>query len=230
MYTPTKAIALRHIRYSEADLIAKCYTESDGLKSYLLRGVLKSKKGRIKAAMFQPFSLLEIIALHKNTGRLEYIKEAKIIAIKSSIAIFLSEVFQNALQEEEKNEDLFKFLETSIYWLETHEQIANFHLFFLVKLTQHIGILPHSHADNESYFNLQKGYFETEESDSYSIGGVNAQLLKKLLHLKAKDLHHLKLSRETRQRFLSFILSYYQIQLPGFRQPKSLEVLNQLFS
>src|SRR5690625_1991236 len=109
MYTLTKAIALRHIRYSEADLIAKCYTESDGLKSYLLRGVLKSKRGRIKASMFQLFSLLEIIALHKNTGRLEYSKEAKIIAInpsirtkviKSSMAIFLDKVLQNAIQKE----------------------------------------------------------------------------------------------------------------------------------
>src|SRR5699024_5788730 len=127
MYVPTKAIVLRSIRYSEADLIAKCYTASDGLKSYMLRGVLKSKKGKLKASMFQPFSQLELVARHKNKGTLEYIKEAKITNInlgirqhvqKSSIAIFLAEVIQNAIQEEEQNTSLFNFLEHSIEWLE----------------------------------------------------------------------------------------------------------------
>ncbi|HLS30874.1 MAG TPA: DNA repair protein RecO [Flavobacteriaceae bacterium] len=238
MYTPTKAIVLRSIRYSEADLIAKCYTASDGLKSYMLKGVLKSKKGRVKAAMFQPFTLLEIIARHKNTGRLEYIKEAKLTAInpsirsemqKTSMAIFLSEVIQNAVQEEEKNAALFHFLETSITWLETNTDIANFHLFFLIKLTKYLGIYPQYQNERELFFNLRQGYFELDETDNYSIGGQNANLLKTLLQLKAEELTSLKLNREIRQKFLLFILSYYQIQLQGFRQPKSLEVLNQLF-
>lgn len=239
MYTPTKAIVLRSIRYSEADLIAKCYTASDGLKSYMLKGVLKSKKGRIKAAMFQPFSLLELIARHRNKGQLEYIKEAKITAInpsirsemqKTSMAIFLSEVIQNAVQEEEENEALFDFLETSIAWLETNEEIANFHLFFLVKLTKYLGIYPHYQNESEVFFNLRQGYFEIQETDNYSVGGQNANLLKTLLQLKAEELTSLKLNREIRQKFLVFMLSYYQIQLQGFKQPKSLEVLNQLFA
>src|SRR5699024_3459856 len=122
-----------------------------------------SKKGRVKAAMFQPFSLLELIARHRNSGRLEYIKEAKITAInpsirsemqKTSMAIFLSEVIQNAVQEEEQNKALFEFLETSIQWLETNAEIANFHLFFLVKLTKYLGIYPHYQNADEAFFNL----------------------------------------------------------------------------
>lgn len=238
MYTSTKAIVLRSVRYSEADLIVKCFTASDGLKSYILKGVLKSKKGRIKAAMFQPFSLLEMIARHKNIGRLEYIKEAKITGInpsirsdiqKTSMAIFLSEVIQNAVQEEEENKELFEFLETSIAWLETNNEIANFHLFFLVKLTKYLGVYPHYQNDQQVYFNLRQGYFESQETDHYSVSGQNTHLLKTLLQLKAGELNSLKLNREIRQKFLLFMLSYYQIQLQGFRQPKSLEVLNQLF-
>ncbi len=238
MLVPTKAIVLRSIRYSDADMIAKCYTASDGLKSYMLRGILKSKKGKIKAAMFQAFSQLEIIARHKNKGSLEYIKEAKITAIntairsnvqKSSIAFFLSEVIQNAVQEEEQNKDLYVFLEEAIAWLEQEDKVANFHLFFLVKFTRYLGIYPWFEQDQHHFFNIKKGHSEASETDQYSVGGKNCALLKKLMSLEPEELAKLKLNQETRNKFLVFILSYYQIQLQGFRQPKSLEVLNQLF-
>jgi len=238
MFTPTKAIVLRSIRYSEADMIAKCYTASDGLKSYMLRGVLKSKKGKIKAAMFQPFSQLEIMAKHKNKGTLETIKEAKITAInrsirsnvqKSSMAFFLSEVIQNAIQEEEQNGPMFEFIDRAIDDLENRDKFANFHLWFLVEFTKYLGIYPHSDGENDAFFNIKEGYFERAETDQYSIDGNNCYLLKSLMSCSLTELEQLKLNQDKRQRFLAFILSYYQMQLQGFRQPKSLEVLNQLF-
>lgn len=238
MFIPTKAIVLRNIRYSEADLIAKCYTLSDGLKSYMLKGVLNTKKGRIKSTMFQPFTVLEIVARHKNKGGLEYLKEAKISAMnpsirmnveKTSMAIFLSEVIQNAIQEEEENAQLFNFLENAIHQLEKQSQIANFHLLFLVEFTKYLGIYPDRFTENQTYFNLRTGHFEAIETDNYSIGGHNTYLLKELMTQKFDNPQDLKLNRETRKNFLNFILSYYQIQLQGFQQPKSLEVLNQLF-
>ncbi len=239
MFTPTKAIVLRRIRYSDADLITKCYTASDGLKSYMLRGVLKSKKGKLKAAMFQPFSQLEIIARHKNKGTLETIKEAKITAInpsirsniqKTSMAIFLAEVIQNAVQEEEQNTALYDFLERAIAWLETHDRVANFHLYFLVAFTEYLGIYPDQAGNSANFFNLRQGYFETTASDQYAITGTNCELLKQLMQAQPDAILSLKLNQEIRQKFILFILSYYQIQLEGFRQPQSLEVLNQLFA
>jgi len=239
MYISTKAIVLRSIRYAESDLIVKCYTASDGLKSYILRGILKSKKGKIKAAIFQPLSVLEIVARHKNKGNLEYIKEAKTAVInysiqsdvyKTSMAIFLCEVIQNAIQEEEQNKNLFEFLEKSITWLENHKEIANFHLFFLVSFTKYLGIFTHLGEEKYPFFNLQQGHFENHENDNYSVSGKNTELLKRLISLEIEDLPTLKLNRKIRQDFLVFILSYYQIQLQGFSKPKSLEVLNQLFS
>lgn len=238
MLVPTKAIVLRSFRYSEADLIAKCYTASDGLKSYMLKGILKAKRGKLKAAMFQPFTELEVIARHKNKGTLEYLQEARIInsnsnigsqVEKTSIALFLAEVIQNAVQEEEQNEALFQFLERSIQWLENHDKMANFHLLFLVQFTKYLGFYPHLNTVN-AYFNLQQGHFEAQETDRYSIGGPNCELLKKLMEIDASQLQELKLNQGDRYGFLNFILSYYQIQLQGFRQPKSLEILNQLFS
>ena len=72
----TKAIVMNAIKYSDTSLIAKLYTESNGLKSYLIRGVLKAKKGTLKPAYFQPFTQLKITATHNTKGKLNSIREA----------------------------------------------------------------------------------------------------------------------------------------------------------
>ena len=78
MVITTKAIVLSSLKYGESDLIVKLFTESSGLKTYLLRNVLKSKKGKLRSSYFQSLSLLEIEVSHKNKGTLERINEAKI--------------------------------------------------------------------------------------------------------------------------------------------------------
>ena len=60
----TKAIVLSSLKYGETSLIVKCYTQEEGVKSYLIRGVLKQKKTGIKVAHFQPLTQLTIIANH----------------------------------------------------------------------------------------------------------------------------------------------------------------------
>ena len=143
MLVSTKAIVFSAIKYAEADLIVSCFTEEAGLKTYMLRGILKSKKGKLKASYFQPLTQLEVIADHKNRGNLEYLREAKIFypykslhtnIVKSSLVMFLSEMLKNCIREEEKNVELYRFLENSLISLDEKEQVANFHIYFLKKL------------------------------------------------------------------------------------------------
>ena len=151
MIVNTPAIVLSALKYGEADLIVKCYTLKSGLKTYMLRGILKSKKGKLKTSLFQPLTQLELVASHKDKGSLEYLKEAKILQpykslhthmVKSAMVMFLSEMLKNTIQEEEENENLYTFLEYSINWMDTHAEIANFHLLFLLKLTRFLGFYP----------------------------------------------------------------------------------------
>ena len=78
MQVTTKAIVLSSIKYGETSLIVKALTASDGLQTYLLKGVLASRKGKLKAAYFQPMMQLEIVANHKYKGTLESIREARV--------------------------------------------------------------------------------------------------------------------------------------------------------
>lgn len=70
MFTSTKAIVLSKLRYSDHDLIVKCYTQQFGVVSYLLKGVLKNKRGTTKTAYFQLLSQLQITSHHRENRSL----------------------------------------------------------------------------------------------------------------------------------------------------------------
>src|SRR5436189_3125518 len=105
MQVKTKAIVISAIKYQEKSLIVKCFTQSDGLKSYFVRDAF-SAKDKQKIAYFQPLTILEIVSDHKNKGNLEYLKEIKIAIpfqtihtdiFKSTIVMFVSEILHNSI-------------------------------------------------------------------------------------------------------------------------------------
>ncbi|MFC7357753.1 DNA repair protein RecO [Jejudonia soesokkakensis] len=239
MVITTRAIVLSAIKYAEADLIVSCFTESSGLKSYLLRGVLKSKRGKLKASYFQPLTQLEIVAIHKDKGTLERIRDVKVSypytslhtdVVKSSLVLFLAEMLKNSIKEEEQNQSLFKFLEDSFIWLDQHNTIANFHLLFLLKLTAYLGFYPDASEKKEPYFNLSEGYFQSLSSDEYCQKGIAVEGLKQCFGINFDTLKLINFTKTQRLQVLDLLLVYYQLHLQGYKKPKSLSVLNQLFN
>lgn len=239
MLITTQAIVISAIKYSEADLIVKCFTKSSGLKSYLLRNILKSKKGKLRTAMFQPLMQLEIEANHKDKGTLETIREAKVAyqyrnlhtdITKTALVFFIADMLRSTIIEEEENSFLFDYLTTAIIWLDTHDTIANFHLLFLLKLTQYLGFYPdETHLEYE-YFNLIEGTFEPSEINIYCQNGKQIKILKELLGIKFDTLPEIKLNQKQRSDFLTMLLQYYELHLHGFKKPRSLAVLNSIFT
>jgi DNA repair protein RecO (recombination protein O) len=238
MLIKTKAIVISSLKYGEADLIVKCFTQSSGLKSYLLRNVLKSKKGKLRTSLFQPLTHLDIEANHKDKGNLERIREAKVTyhfkslhtdVVKSSIVLFLSEVLRSSIQEEEENISLFQFLEYATLWLDSSIEIANFHLLFLLNLTQYLGFYPETTSQKLPFFNLLEGTFEPLALNVYCYNDTRISLLKRLLGTNFDTLAQIKLNQNERSAFLQMLLQYYEVHLHGFKQPRSLAVLNTIF-
>lgn len=239
MLITTKAIVLSKLKYRETDLIVRCYTEQYGIVSFLLRGVLKSKKGNTKVAYFQLLSQLKLEIVYKNNRSLQTIKETKLNHIysslhsnvlKSSIVMFLAEVLSSTLKEEEQNETLFSYIETTLLWLDTHPEYSNFHLLFLVNLTKYLGFYPETTNLEYDFFNLHDGKFEEKKKDRYSISGENLTLLKQLLGITFDALSMVKINNKQRQSFLSMILLYFELHLGSFKTPKSLQIFNQVFN
>ena len=239
MLTSTNAIVLSKLKYRDNDLIVKCYTQQFGIVSFLIRGVLKRKKGPVKTAYFQLLSQLQLVITYKNNQSLHTIKDVKLNhaytslhsnVIKSAVVMFLSEVLSSILQEEEENKTLYSYIETTLLWFDTHSKSSNFHLLFLLNLTKYLGFYPEEINLESKYFNLKDGKFENKLYGKFSIYGENLILLKTLLGTTFDDLNEVKINSKQRQSFLSMILVYFELHLGSFKTPKSLQVFNQVFN
>jgi len=237
MLVKTKAIVLSALKYQEKSLIVKCFTQSDGLISYFVPNAFAAKKSNQKIAYFQPLTILEIEATHKNKGTLEHFKEIRLATpynsvntniVKSTILIFLSEVLHHSIREEEKNELLFDFLESALIWLDNHDEIANFHLILLLEVTKFLGFYPDDSEINFPFFDLVDGHF-TPYHGMNALPENDSLLLKKLIQLKF-DSNQKIFTASERQTLLKTLLDYYATHLDGFKKPKSLEVLKEVFS
>lgn len=239
MQVTTKAIVLTSLKYGDTSLIVKIFTASDGLKSYLLKGILTAKKGKLKTAYFQPLTQLEIAALHKNKGTLESIRDVKVnyhyqtlhanIA-KNAMTMFLAEMLGNSIHEEERNDGLFEFLEAALQWLDTHDEISNFHLYFLIVLTKYFGFYPDMANVEASCFDLLEGDFTNTPSLNPILTGENLNYFKLMLGTNFDRVHTIKMNKANRQELLQSLVLYYELHLQGFRKPKSLAILNEVFS
>lgn len=237
MLVKTKAIVISALKYQEKSLIVKCFTLSDGLKSYFVQSAYSNKKANQKIAYFQPLTIIEIEAIHKNKGTLEHFKEIRLAhsyytintdIVKSTIVIFLSEILHHSIHEEEKNENLFSFLETALLWLDTHDEMSNFHLILMMEVTKYLGFYPDVTEIDFPFFDNKEGYFTPFQS-VHSLTEHETHLFKKLLDLKF-DTDQKVFAGIERQMLLKILLDFYTSHLEGFKKPKSLEVLKEVFS
>lgn len=238
MQVSTKAVVISKLRYNDSDLIVKCYTALFGIKSYLLKNALKSRKGKFKPAYFQPLTILHLEAEHKQNRSLHFLRDIKIqnnfqsihtSIIKSTIAMFISEVLTIVLKEEEENLPLFDFIETALIWFNENKTDGNFHYMFLVEITKYLGFYPDISQSHLEYFNLEDGKFYDHEFGKYFIKGGHLISFKLLLGMKFDTEKSALFKPKQKLEFLNMIMLYFKIHLDGFYQPKSITILNQVF-
>ena len=235
----TKAIVLSSLKYSDSSLIVKCYTQEEGIKSYLIRGVLKAKKGGIKVAYFQPLTQLKIQAIHTNRSTLNSIRDVQVAypyttiykdIIKQSVVMFISEILSYSIREEERNNSLYEYLETGLIWLDVHDKIANFHLLFLLNLTRFLGFYPDVSEEDAYGFDLLEGGYTKVFSGKNVISGNTFFQFKKLLGINFDSIEKVSFSKQERQLVLKIIIRYFELHLEEFKNPKSLQILETVFS
>jgi DNA repair protein RecO (recombination protein O) len=238
MLTTTRAIVLSCLKYGDTSLIVKAFTASDGLKTYLLKGVLASRKGKLKTAYFQPQMQLELVASHRNKGTLEHISDARIAypyrsmhtdISKNAMTLFLAEMLGNCIQEVVRNTPLFNFLEAALQWLDTHERFANFHLCFLPELSRYLGFYPDTQNLDAPYFDLVEGAFTSHPEAHPTLTGKKLDDFRAFLGTNFDAIHTIKLGKKDRLELLQNLILYFELHLHGFRKPRSLAILNEVF-
>ena len=238
MQISTKALVLSSIKYGDTSLIVRCYTELAGVKSYILRGLLKNRKGKLKPAHFQALNQLELVVNHRNKTGLNTIKEVRVLYnyqtiytdfVKQSVVFFISEMLTSSIREEEVNKTLFSYLETSLKWFDLHNRVANFHLVFLMNLTKYLGFYPEETNKKNSCFHMQEGRFSSEVLKDHCLIGNDLMLFKSLLGINFDTIDVLSFSASDKQRLLEIVITYFELHMSWFRRPKSLYILKELF-
>jgi DNA repair protein RecO (recombination protein O) len=241
MLHTTQGIVLHSFKYSDTSVVVKILTRNLGLQSYLVQGVRK-KGAKVKAGLFQHLNLVDLVVWHKDNQGLQRIKEIRcshpLINIgtdirKSTVAIFLSEMLLNAFQhQQEARGDVFDFLCKSILQLElADENISVFHHLFLLGLTQHLGFTPSAgYSEEKCCFNLREGIYER----AADVSGIclSADESRYFYQLTRSAFYGESLPRIPsiiRQNLLWHLVDYYRLHLEGFRDVKSLDILEAVF-
>lgn len=241
MLIETNAIVLSTLKYGDSSLIARCYCKELGLKSFLLKGILSSKKAGLKKSLFQPLSLIRLITQVKNENSegLYYIKEARIhfplIEIpsdikKNAVVLFLSEVLTRVITEEgAPNPSLYHFIQKNVIHLEAKRFSPLFHLKFMMELSQHLGFYPNQSEMEENYFDLESGCFCGASPSKYLIGGDLALAFKELLGTNFDTLDDISIPNVLRIKVLGVLIDYFNLHLHGFGKIKSVDILHEIF-
>ncbi|MDO9261849.1 MAG: DNA repair protein RecO [Flavobacteriaceae bacterium] len=237
MIVSTKAIVIHSLKFGDTSLIVKLYTQTDGIKSYIIKGAF-SAKSKFKVAYFQPLTLLNIEANHNQKGTLNSLKEVRVHyhyqtiptnIVKQTILMFLAEILNAALIEEGNNETLFDYLNTTLIWLDTHDKTSNFHLLFLLNLTKYLGFFPETTLNEAPFFDLSEGKFSHQITLGDVLNKEELMLFKSLLGTNFDSIEQLKLNNQKRHQLLSILIQYYELHLSGFKKPKSIAILKSIF-
>ena len=240
MIVKTRGIVTRAVKYAETSLICDIYTEQLGLQTYIVSGVRK-KKSRFGAGLLQLMSILEIDAQHQNNKSMHRILEAKPAYVytrlpfeitRSSVGLFMIELVQKSIKEQEQNRVLFEFLYDAFSQLDqTPHSIANWHISFMVQLADYLGFkLDDNFSAEMPYFDIREGRFRTVRI--FSQDGLDqhlSEILFAFTQLPFSEVHNIRMHREQRQLLLQRLIRYYQYRIEHFKELNTFNILQSIF-
>lgn len=234
MLVKTPGIVLHTLKYSETSIVTRIFTRELGLQSYLVNGVRGSKGN--KAALFRPGNVLDLVSYfkkeHKGLQRLkEYnfgivYKQLPFNIIKSSLTLFLIEVLNKVLKEEEPHTELYDFIHLSFAHLdETEAELGTFHIRFLAQLALQLGFHPGGRFDGT------RPYLDLKEGISLSQPPQHTFYLEPRLAIAFfNEPLGVPLNPAERKLMLEKMLHFYALHIDHFGEMRSWEVLNEVFA
>ena len=226
MLYKTRGIALSYIKYKESSIIARIFTESFGMQSYIINGI-RSKNSKTKIALFQPLTLLDLVVYHNKKKDIHRISEIKCNANfhsipfdirKTSIALFLNEMLNKVLIDEGENENLFEFLHSSFQLFDVVQtDFENFHVQFLIQLSRYLGIYP------VSAVSMLKEIGHAKANDKFFVEQID-------FFIQSGFDQHIKLNKVIRNEILMVVINYYRFHFDSIKEFKSIQVLKEVLS
>ena len=228
------------LRYSDDQLIVEGLARNYGRVSFVVR-ISHAPRAKVRHVIFQPMAVLEVQWEEKPRAKLMRPIAARVSQpwsslhtspIKATVTLFLAEFLLQVCRHEQSGELFFDYLLHSLTWLDTAEEgFANFHLLFLMRLAQFLGIAPNTSDTGLPFFDLMAAEFVSRApAHAYYIYGDEARAFEQLLRMNFSTMHLFQLTRTQRNRILELILTYYRLHIPSLPELKSWEVLREIFT
>ena len=241
MLIKTKAVVLNSFKYTDNRLIVDLFTLDMGRMAVAVN-VSTGKKSKFPKSIFTPLTLLDIEADMKQRQGLQKLREASMSYAftsipfrpeKATVALFISDFLYHALKGEQDNASLFIFISDSIKWFDlTDNNVANFHIVFLLRLTLFLGFMPNfDHYTEGCFFDLRGSTFVNTIPPHHDFLDIReSAIVSTMMRMNYRTMHLFHLTRSQRNRLLDVLVAYYRLHLPDFPELKSLEVLRSVYS
>lgn len=231
MLQTIQGVIFRTIKYSESSVICDVYTREHGLRTYIMNGV-RQQKSRIGPALVQPMAMVEMVVYHREDREINRVKEIKptyiyqkvpFDVVRGAVGLFITEIAQKSIKESVSNPDLYEFLYTAYQMLDSLEtRLSNFHLSFMVKLTQYLGFMPES-GDFEInspafFFDYREGEFLVQAPPhTYYFPSHHSSLLLQFLEQSMNDCAQIRITGDLRHDFIEDMIRFYQYHIENFK-------------
>jgi len=234
MLIKTRGIIFKALKYSETSLILDIYTEEKGLRKYIISGV-RNKRSKVKTGLLQVATLVDMVAYFRDNKPMNRIKEIKAAQIyesipfdlmKGTISLFMVELAQKTIKEEEGNAELFNFLFNRFATLDKLAQInPNYHLYFMLDLSGYLGFYPGGTWSLETpWLNMREGKFVKEEPlHQYALSRDLSEKVGLLMKREA-----VKIGRGDRQKIVLKLIDYYRVHVENFNGLNTHEILREV--
>jgi DNA repair protein RecO (recombination protein O) len=241
MLHKTRGIVFKATDYSESSVIAQIFTEKFGLQSYMINGV-KKRGAKIRKNMLQPLHLVDMIVYHKPAGNIQRISDLRQMpvfqsipydTIKSSLVLFLNEVLYKSIRQQSADEVLFDYIYHAIELLDrTSQNIANFHIYFLLKLTRFLGFYPdNTYAGSSEFFDLKSGsYANSGSGHPFILQKPYTGYWSAFLNNSFENFSGINISSGERKLLLEKVLDYYRLHIENFGEIRSHRILEEVLS
>ncbi len=239
MFHSDEAIVLQLIPHKDNNAIVKLFTRNSGLVSCWISS-LRSKTSGIRSSGLQPLTLINSVIDQRETKQLASLKEMQISFFpanistrieKSALAIFIAELLSHTIKETASDNSLYDFIRESIILLnDTKENCANFHIVFMLNLSNHLGLLPHnSFTPQTPYLNLEEGvYLAKTPLHTAFLYPDESECISKLSSLPISSFAEAEIQTALRKNILHGLLKYFEIHA-SMTPLKSHLVLEEVF-
>lgn len=231
---------MRVVKHSDTSSIATVWTREKGRMAMSVSAGAGAAARRCRALMM-PFSVFECVG-HLQPGR-EIIRVSDVRPygagnasaadpVKNVVAMFLGDFLYAVLRESQPDASLTDFIFDAVGVLGevSGTALANFHLYFLYRLSDFLGIAPDTGTYSRGrFFDMREGVFTAAPPlHAAVIDPMRAKMLWLLSRVGPGDLDKLHVSRTVRNEFLDRALDYYGMHYTSLSSLSSLQILRSV--